>query len=169
MPESASLVLRILRSRAPYATLRWLLGGFFTIAGLLKAADMPYFVQSLSDFGIVYEPLLFPTAVAMVVVEIVSGASLCWDLRYSLTAIAAQLFIFCGVLLYGISIGLDIECGCMGRHEVLQLGLTGALLRNLLLLLICSFLYQSRRHQTKPTDYAGGCERESSDNVSDSA
>jgi len=39
------------------------------------------------------------------------------DIRGSLAIVSGMLVLFMAILLYGIQLGLDIDCGCFGPHD----------------------------------------------------
>ncbi len=92
------------------------------------------------------EVLIYPLAVLLPVIEIVAGIGLACALRGSLRAIAAMLVMFIAVLLYGIHLGLDIDCGCFGPEDPEQAykGLKAALARDVVLMAALLFVYWSR-------------------------
>ena len=58
-----------------------------------------------------------PLAVGLPVLEISAAAGLLADVRGSLAVMLGLLFFFMAILLYGISMGLDIDCGCFGPED----------------------------------------------------
>jgi hypothetical protein len=82
------------------------------------------------------------------ILEVVSGLALAFDLLGSLAVITMQMLLFIAVLVYGISLGIDADCGCFGMYDPetsLYGKLKPALYRDLLILLGITFLYWSRR------------------------
>ncbi|WP_323974702.1 MauE/DoxX family redox-associated membrane protein [Aeromonas hydrophila] len=63
--------------------------------------------------------------------------------RWGLWLVVALLALFIPVLGYGIAIGLDISCGCLGRADLSSL--PQALLRDLLLLTLAGALLRHSR------------------------
>ena len=103
-------------------TLRILLALVFMVAGFVKIADMAAFSESVGDFGLVPDWFVPHAAWLVVVSELIIGASLALNLRGSLVGVLFLLGLFIGVLIYGIVLGLDIQCGCFGPgfHVSLQ-------------------------------------------------
>jgi len=128
---------------APYRLARCVLGLVFLASGASKIVRLGYFAQAISDFGLVAEPLVPVVASGLCVVEIAAGLGLLLDLRGSLAVVVGLLMLFSGVLAYGLTLGLDLECSCFGPDmpEILRLDLRGALTRNLVLLGVCGLLY----------------------------
>ena len=125
---------------------RWLLAGIFVYSGAVKLADQSRFAEIISGFGLLPDPLVLPVAVALPVIELLAGTGLVFALRGSLSAIAAMLVVFIAVLLYGINLGLDIDCGCFGPEDPEQAykGLKAALARDAVMMAAVAFVYWSR-------------------------
>lgn len=135
-----------------YRVPRWVLGVLFVAVGGMKLAGLYEFANTIGDFGLVWEPLLVPTALLLATAEVVAGLGLLLDLRGSLAAVAGLLAVFSATVAYGLWLGLDIDCGCLGLApaEWLEIGLQAALVRNLILLAFCGFVYGWRylfKHQ----------------------
>jgi uncharacterized membrane protein YphA (DoxX/SURF4 family) len=95
-------------------TLRLLLALVFLVSGSIKLVDMAKFAESVGDFGLVPDWFVLTTAWLVVLSELVIGTSLALNLRGSLVGVLVLLGLFLGVLIYGIVLGLDIQCGCFG-------------------------------------------------------
>ncbi|MCA9213897.1 MAG: hypothetical protein KDB27_12585 [Planctomycetales bacterium] len=94
--------------------LHWPLALLFLYSGAVKMYRLPQFARSVGEFGIVLDGLVKPTAAIVCVIEL-GLAFVLWQQRpWAMAATATLLVGFLGVLLYGVSIGLDIECGCFG-------------------------------------------------------
>lgn len=101
--------------------LNWPLGLLFLYSGSVKIFRLPQFAQSVGEFGIVLDGLVKPTAFMVCIVEL-GLAYVFWQQRsWAMLATATLLLGFVGVLLYGVAIGLDIECGCFGSGYKLKL------------------------------------------------
>jgi uncharacterized membrane protein YphA (DoxX/SURF4 family) len=126
--------------------IRWLLSGIFIYSGLMKLIDPQRFAVVISGFGLLPDALIFPAALLLPILEVVAGVGLVFSLRGSLAAIAGMLVLFMAVLIYGIHLGLDIDCGCFGPEDPEQAykGLKTALARDLVLMAGVLFLYWSR-------------------------
>ena len=122
---------------------RWILAGLFLYASFGKLAEPQGFAQTISDFDLVYENLLFATALAFIVLEFAAGVGLLWDMRGALGLTVGLLLLFVGVLAYGIAMGYDIQCGCFGPGDS-EVSLHEALYRDLVMLAACGYLYWSR-------------------------
>lgn len=115
----------------------------FVVASIAKSLDLSRFAERVGNFGLVFDSLVTPTAWAIVVAELLIGISLLLRRRYSLTAAAGLLLLFVGTLMYGIAIGLNIDCGCFG--PAVQVSLETQLLADLGLLLLCAVVYRSEK------------------------
>ena len=75
------------------------------------------------------------------------------NLRGSLTFVFCLLVLFIGVLAYGIALGLDIDCGCLGPAT--SRSLSTALAIDVGLLILCGLMYLSRHiRSAKPKTLA---------------
>ena len=101
---------------------RGALGLLFVYAGAIKLLDLPRFTRHVGDFGIVFDSLVNLVAITLCVTELTLGVGLLVNVRGALPAIVGLLLFFIGVLVYGIAIGLDIECGCWGTEFGMTLG-----------------------------------------------
>lgn len=109
------------RPRAPGDWLDLLLragvGAVFVAAGLLKLSEPTAFARIIGDFGLVPRELLLPAAVALPILEILGGVGLLLGRGWGLWLVALLDLLFMIVLTYGLSLGLDIDCGCFGPDE----------------------------------------------------
>lgn len=128
-----------------YHAIRLLIAGLFLYAGGSKLFALPSFALTIGDYGLVPEGLVLPTALLLVIAELIAATALLLDLRGGLTGITLLLILFILVLLYGIQLGLDVDCGCFGSGEQHSSeGLKQAVYRDLVMLAGCFFLYWYR-------------------------
>lgn len=136
--------------RRGYHTVRLLISGLFLYAGSGKLFALPSFALTISDYGLVPEGLVLPTAFLLVAAELIAAFALLLDLRGGLTGITLLLILFIAVLLYGIQLGLAVDCGCFGsgdqQHTAAQ-----AVYRDLMMLTGCIFLYWYRWYRSTST------------------
>ena len=125
---------------------RWVLAGIFVYSGSVKLVDPSRFAEIIAGFGLLPAALIYPLAVLLPVIELVAGIGLVFTLRGSLPTIAVMLVIFIAVLLYGIHLGLDIDCGCFGPEDPEQAykGLKVAVVRDTVMMAAVLFIYWSR-------------------------
>ncbi|MGW8195170.1 MAG: MauE/DoxX family redox-associated membrane protein [Desulforhopalus sp.] len=125
---------------------RWVIAGIFVYSGLVKLVDPSRFAEIISGFGLLPDALVYPFALLLPVIELIAGVGLVFGLPGSLLAIASMLVMFILVLLYGIQLGLDIDCGCFGPEDPEQAykGLKVSLARDALMMAAVLFIYWSR-------------------------
>lgn len=132
-----------------YSIACWCLGVLFIYAGTLKLMAPQAFATLIDAYGILPEPMLLPVAVILPALEVLVGVGLFLNIRGSLTAITLLLLMFVAILVYGIWMGLDVDCGCFGpqdpESEAFH-GLWRTLFRDLFMLSGIAFLFWLRRH-----------------------
>jgi uncharacterized membrane protein YphA (DoxX/SURF4 family) len=130
----------------PYRIARIAVACLFIYGGVVKLFDPKAFARTISGYDLVPEMLLPVVAVGLPVIETVAGIGLLLDVRGSLAVIAGLLGMFVCVLGYGISLKLNVDCGCFGADDLArQAGLVQAFLRDLALGgLVVPYLYLSR-------------------------
>jgi uncharacterized membrane protein YphA (DoxX/SURF4 family) len=119
----------------------------FLYAGVNKLLEPRSFAIVIDAFGLVPDPLIMPIAVALPILEIGAAVGLLFDVRGSLGALTGLLVFFIVVVSYGMSMGLDIDCGCFGPGDLegeAYSGLRPALYRNLILTVGIAYLYTWR-------------------------
>jgi uncharacterized membrane protein YphA (DoxX/SURF4 family) len=132
----------LLSSPRVYPISRLVIGLLFIWAGGVKLVDPKDFARNLSQYGLVPEPLLIPTAIGLPVVEVLAGIGLILDVGLSLWIIAGLLIAFLTVLGYGIIHNLDVDCGCFSASELAARGtLEAAFYRDVGLLLVVLYLF----------------------------
>ena len=124
-----------------YRIARWAMAAFFLVAAVIKLADMSAFAETISAFGLLPEGALIPGAWGLVGAELGAALLLAFDVRGGLEAITTMLVTFSAVLLYGIAIGLDVDCGCLGPGESGEEGVLSPLLRDVVMLVVCGYLF----------------------------
>lgn len=131
--------------------IRWALAAVFLYSGVVKLADPQSFATVVAGFGLLPKALLFPVALLLPLLEVVAGIGTMLAVRGSLAVIAGMLVLFMAVLAYGISLGLDIDCGCFGPEDPEQAykGLRIALIRDAAMLAAVVFVYWSRSRLQK--------------------
>jgi hypothetical protein len=130
-----------------YRFMRGALAVIFLHAGATKLLDPQAFAVLIDAYGIVPDALLMPVAVGLPLLEVVAAVGLMADIRGSLAVIAALLVIFMAILVYGIRIGLDVDCGCFGPEDIearAYHGLRVALIRDAAMLAGVIYLYWCR-------------------------
>ncbi len=127
-----------------YIILRFSLGSIFLYSGVLKILEPQVFTVLIESYGILPEQLLYPASFLLILMEIIAGAGLLFDVKWSLELLTGLLLLFIGVLTYGIILGLDIDCGCFGKEEPeykAYHGLRSALYRDIIMVAGIIYLY----------------------------
>ncbi|OEU67324.1 MAG: hypothetical protein BBJ57_08155 [Desulfobacterales bacterium PC51MH44] len=134
-----------------YKLTRWGLGGIFIYAGSIKLLEPETFAVLIDAYGVIPESLLVPVAVSLPALEVAAGIGLFFDIEGSLSMIACLLVLFIAILIYGIWMGLDVDCGCFGpddpEAEAFH-GLRLPLYRNMLILAGIAYIYGWRRYRS---------------------
>ncbi|MBF0258518.1 MAG: DoxX family protein [Desulfamplus sp.] len=138
----------ILLSETPYKIIRIALGVIFFYSGFLKLTDLSSFKEVISAFGIVPWQIRSFTALLISTSEFIAGIGLILDIKGSLTAVFSMLIMFIIVLLYGIQMGFDIDCGCFGSDDPIGSafhGLRSAFVRDVILVFFTTYLFIWRK------------------------
>lgn len=140
-----------------YTFCRWALGFVFIYAGGTKLLEPEIFAVLIEAYGIVPEGLLFPVAIGLPLLEVIAGIGLLFDIRGSLALLTGMLVLFIAVLVYGIWMGLDVDCGCFAPEdpeaEAFH-GLKLALFRDIIMMVGVVFIYGWRRyHAIQPAGF----------------
>ena len=140
-PGSAGFPLPVLE-----ICVRLILAGIFIYSGVIKLMSPAAFAEIIAGFGLLPDALVLPAAVILPLAELVAGVGLVFAIRGSLSAITVMLVLFIAILGYGISLGLDIDCGCFGPEDPEQAykGLKAALARDVVMMAAAAFVYWSR-------------------------
>ncbi|MFH1136199.1 MAG: MauE/DoxX family redox-associated membrane protein [Pseudomonadota bacterium] len=137
----------ILKSNWTYFLIRAGVAALFLTAGFIKIQDPGTFSSVIDAFGLLPRPLPDLLAIVLPIIEILAGVLLLFDLKGGLPVITALTLMFCAVLLYGLQLGLDVDCGCYGpgdpEAEAFH-DLRGALVRDLWILTAIGYLFWFR-------------------------
>lgn len=123
---------------------RFGLAAVFIWSGLTKTINPDFFAETIGAFGLLPGPLLYPVAILLIVAELIAGVGLLFEKRGSLLIITLLLLLFMAVLAYGVSLGLDVDCGCFGPNDPEARAfhdLRGSLIRDLFLLAVIVYQY----------------------------
>lgn len=118
---------------------RILCGGFFAASALTKFSDPSGFAQTIAAFGLVLPAFIPPVVWLLILTELLVGIGVLCRIKMAIAAMMALLVLFMAVLAYGMAIGLDINCGCLGQADLS--GLPQALARDVALLGMCLWLW----------------------------
>lgn len=118
---------------------RFALAAVFFTAGVPKLLDPEQFALSINAYGMLPEFLVFPAALFLSFSEVVIAIGLLFGRSCFLWASLFLLLAFIAVLVYAISLGLDIDCGCFGPEDPEALAFSGirtALMRDILFVIL---------------------------------
>ena len=101
----------------PYRIIRVILAGIFLWSGVAKLLAPTSFAVIIEAFGLIPESWVMPVAVVLPGLEVIAAVGLLMDIRGSLAVVSGMLVLFMAILLYGIQLGLDIDCGCFGPQD----------------------------------------------------
>ena len=144
-------MINALASIWTYRLIRWLWSFVFLYAGATKLADPKAFAALIDAYGIVPDQLLMPVAVGLPLLEVATAIGLIADVRGSLAVISGLMAVFIAILVYGIRMGLDVDCGCFGPEDIESRayhGLREALYRDLAMAVGIVYLYGWRRFRS---------------------
>jgi uncharacterized membrane protein YphA (DoxX/SURF4 family) len=137
---------------------RWVLAAVMIVAAVPKLADPGGFAEIVGAYGLLPDVLVLPAAILLPLLELLAAALLLLRRVSGLWITALLMLLFIAVLSYGISLGLDIDCGCFGPEDSESnafSNLRAALVRDLLLcipILYCFvhyYLFPSTLHGEK--------------------
>jgi putative oxidoreductase len=105
--------------------LRFLVGGAFVVAGVLKMADPAKFAIDVGNFRLLPHELINLVAIILPGIEVLAGALVLTGLRLKAAAlvISGLTAIFFIAIVSALARGLNIECGCFGTVGGKQIGL----------------------------------------------
>lgn len=131
---------------------RLLLALVFIGSALGKILDIPGFIEAMSAYRLLPEPLTVPFGHFLPWLEFMTGLCLLighWQKGAVLLA-GLMLSLFIIVILITLARGIEIECGCFSFLE--EDSLQNALVRDLILLLPVLALYRRPRKESRPNE-----------------
>lgn len=136
-------------SESIYLFLRLSIGIIFIWAGFLKLMDPKSFGQIISQYRILDDTFIPFIAIGLPLLEVLAGAGLIFERRYSLGLITIMVVFFLFILWFGILNNLEIDCGCFSLSEQnYHDGIRSAFKRDWILL-FCAFFLFYHRFRTK--------------------
>ena len=105
--------------------LRFLVGGAFVLAGVLKIAAPAKFAIDVSNYRLLPHELINLVAIVLPWIEVVAGGFVLagiW-LRASALLITSMTVVFFLAIVSALARGLNIECGCFGTVGGKHVGL----------------------------------------------
>jgi uncharacterized membrane protein YphA (DoxX/SURF4 family) len=109
----------MVKDRTILFVFRFVLGGLFVYAGLVKAPEPLDFAQNIRNYALVGQSLSFIAAIILPWLEILAGACLVagiWK-RGAALVISGLLVFFVALTVVTMIRGLDIDCGCFGAVD----------------------------------------------------
>jgi uncharacterized membrane protein YphA (DoxX/SURF4 family) len=108
--------IEMIRSRWLLLIFRFIVGGVFVWAGVLKINDPLAFAQSIQNYQVFPHSLAFFIAIVLPWIEVLSGALLILGFfkRSSALLISLMLAGFIGLVTLALLRGIDTSCGCFG-------------------------------------------------------
>lgn len=131
----------MIRNRRLLLFFRFVVGGVFIWAGVLKVVDPLGFAESIMNYQVFPRGLAFVIALLLPWAEVITGGLLIVGLlrRASALLISLLLIGFIGLVALALARGIDTTCGCFGslsRRADISLILTDL---GLLYLSLCVF------------------------------
>jgi uncharacterized membrane protein YphA (DoxX/SURF4 family) len=129
----------------PYLNLlaRLVLGGLFVFAGLGKIAIPEAFAKEIANYQLVPYALVNIMAVTLPWLEVIAGIFIIAGVRLKASSaiVGALLVMFIGGILWAMSQGLKIDCGCFAQVEATPVGWP-KVFQNLGLLALAIYLFK---------------------------
>ena len=122
--------------------MRLALGGTFALAAWFKFPAPQALADAIVGFELIHESMALEAAIILIWLEIICGTCMILGLWTRATAIviSGMLIVFQVGLISVVERGIEVNCGCFGQINEMQVGwMTVA--RNAVLLLICLFLF----------------------------
>jgi putative oxidoreductase len=144
----------MIRNRWVLLLFRFVIGGVFIWAGVLKVADPLEFAQTIKNYQAFPHDLVFIIALVLPWVEVLSGAGLIAGVLKRSSAFIVALLLAGFIALVGSALvrGIDTSCGCFGslsrRADV------GLMLMDAVLLLMAVTVFAAAEPKKAPA--AGG-------------
>jgi len=123
---------------------RWLMGGIFIYAGLVKIGQPLAFARDIANYRMLPDAWVNPAALGLPWLELVVGLCLLagvW-LPGAVVALNSLLIAFLGALLISGLRGIDVQCGCFGSDPVASGSFIGYLLRDAAFLALGALLHR---------------------------
>lgn len=98
---------------------RLLIGGYFVAAACLKLMDPVAFAQQVFYFNLIPAPAAVVVGVLLPYVELLAGCAVVLGVRgrAGSLVLTVLLTVFTGAIILAIFQGIDISCGCLGKHD----------------------------------------------------
>jgi uncharacterized membrane protein YphA (DoxX/SURF4 family) len=135
-----------------YLAIRVTIGMAFIYAGIYKMSGLELFAKTIDAFGLVPDFIVYPITIMIPMVEILCGIGFIAGNQESVYVITSMLLMFIAVLIFGISNGIDVDCGCYGPNDSVGESLSNlkiSLIRDLIMVSCIFFILFHRRSLQK--------------------
>lgn len=137
---------RLLNNKWVVIVLRLLVGGIFIYAGALKLQAPQAFADSIATFQLLPVELIGIVAIALPILEIITGLALVVGLFQRRASFAALIM----ALVFGLALGsalfrgLEVDCGCFGSGAPSVWKTWNSLGRDLILFATILWIYNAQ-------------------------
>jgi putative oxidoreductase len=117
--------------------IRWIVGGAFIAAGVLKILDPAQFSASIANYRVLPHELNNLVAITLPWVEVIAGLALVGGLwpRSAAFVITGMTAMFAVLIVSALARGLNITCGCFGTVGGTNVGLQNLAIDSTLLVM----------------------------------
>ena len=126
--------------------LRWVVGGIFLYAGVVKLRAPLDFADSIASFQMLPTVAINPLALSLPYFEIITAGMLIlsWRKRAAALAVLVMTTVFAVAMTTALVRGLNVDCGCFGGGSPSRLKTWTSLGRDLLLIAASAWLCWNR-------------------------
>jgi uncharacterized membrane protein YphA (DoxX/SURF4 family) len=135
-------------------TLRFLIGGLFIYAGVIKLQDPQSFADSIATFQMLPRQIINLLALSLPPFEVIAGTLLLfhrWQ-RAAAFSILVLIVLFALALSQALVRGLKVDCGCFGAGEPSLWKTWASLGRDILLMAGAWVIYRRACFNKAPTN-----------------
>ena len=115
--KSQRTAAHIFLSPILFTGLRLFFGGLFIYSGAVKLTDTASFAQTICAYRLIPDTLSSWVAIGLPTLEIITGLGVLLNRRWAIWMMLGLMILFLSVLSYGVSLGLDIDCGCFSAAD----------------------------------------------------
>ena len=122
---------------------RLIIGFIFIFAAIGKIADPNLFVKDISNYRIIWEPLLNIMALVMPWLELLVGVFLIFGVRLKSSATIAGILLLIFIIAVSIAMiqGLSINCGCFAKNMAEKVGWR-KIAENSISFILCFYIFK---------------------------
>ncbi|MCX6153953.1 MAG: DoxX family membrane protein [Candidatus Kapabacteria bacterium] len=129
----------------PYLQLiaRLAIGVLFIFAAIGKIAEPAQFAKEISNYRLVWEPLLNIIALIMPWIELIIGLFILVGFRLRSSSALASILLMIFIVAVGLAMiqGLSINCGCFAKNMAETVGWK-KIAENTLSILVCFYIFK---------------------------